>query len=396
MERAFLSVAVAAGLVTLAATLAGATPAFADETKSLPEDAKLMGEQHSIAILSKPHPKRLYVLEPVFPHIVASKVWVIEGDKQEIVGMLSGGYLSNFAIAPDSSQLYLFETYWSKGTRGTRSDFITFFDGQTLDIKADVDLPKGRFLVVPKKQNADITPDGRYLLSYNLAPSTSVSVVDTKEKKYKGDLEIPGCGLVFPSAGNRLSTVCSDGTLLTVKWDAALKTTTHRDGPFFDAENDPVFEHAAFDKKKGRVHWVTYEGNIISADLSKDKPVIGKPWSMLSAEDKAEGWVPGGWQLITMHQPTNRIFVLMHKGPKWTHKQPGEEVWVFDGNTGKRLDRIHLKEHATSLAISQDAEPYLFTQTEKPSVITYNVADGKEVGEMKFGISPYLLFTAGD
>ena len=55
-----------------------------------------------------------------------------------------------------------------------------------------------------------------------------------------------------------------------------------------------------------------------------------------------------------------------------------------------------MKEHAISVAISQDADPYLFTQTEKPSLVTYNVADGKEVGEMPLGISPFLLFTAGD
>jgi len=380
----------------LAAMAANAPLALADETANLHPDAKLMGEQHAIARLSKPHPKRLYVLEPVFPHLIASKVWVIDGDRQELVGTMSAGYCANFAVAPDHSQLFTFDTYWSKGTRGTRTDLITFYDSQSLDITAEVELPKGRFLVVPKKQNAEITPDGRYLLSYNLAPSTSVSLIDVKEKKYKGDVELPGCGLVFPTAGNRLSSVCSDGTLLTVKWDESLKSTSNRTKPFFDAENDPVFEHAAFDKKAGKVHWITYEGKVIGADLSKDVPVLGKPWSILSDADKAENWRPGGWQLIATHRPTNRLFVLMHQGARWTHKTPGEEVWVFDATTGKRLSRIHLKEHAISIAVSQDAEPYLFTQTEKPSVVTYNVADGKEVGEMAFGISPFLMFTDGD
>jgi methylamine dehydrogenase heavy chain len=380
-----------------AGALAAAGPyVFADETKNLPPESLMMGEQHAIATLSKPHAKRVYVLEPVFPHLIAGKVWVVDGDKQEIVGMMSAGYCPNFAVAPDHSQLFTFDTYWSKGTRGTRTDLVTFFDSQTLDIQAEVELPKGRFLVVPKKQNAEITPDGRYLLSYNLAPSTSVSVVDVKEKKYVGDVEIPGCGLIFPTAGNRFSTVCSDGTLVTAEFDASLKTTLSREGPFFDAQENPVFEHAALDKKKGHVHFLTYEGEVITADLSKDKAQIMPQWSLLTDADKAEGWRPGGWQVINIHRPSGRLFVLMHQGPRWTHKQPGEEVWVFDLATKKRVDRIHLKEHAIAIALSQDDEPYLFTQTEKPSLVTYNVKDGKEVGEMDFGISPFLLYTDGD
>lgn len=383
--------------LALAGAFALATaPARADETKDLPPDAKLMGEQHSIAILSKPHPKRLYVLEPVFPHIVASKVWIIDSDKMEIVGMVNGGYCANFAIAPDSSEIYTLDTFWSKGYRGTRTDLVTVYDGRTLDITAEVDLPKGRMLVVPKKQNAEVTPDGKYLLSYNLAPSTSVSVMDTKSKKYLGEIEIPGCGLIFPSAGNRFSSLCSDGTLLTAKFDANLKTTITRDGPFMDVVNDPVFEHAAMDKKRGLVHFLSYEGLVYPTDLSQDKPKIGKGWSLLTDEDKAEGWRPGGWQVINMHRPSNRLYVLMHKGPRWSHKTPGEEVWVFDAATGKRLNRIHLKEHAISIALSQDDDPHLYTQTEKAMMITYDANTGKEVGELAFGITPYLLFTHGD
>ncbi len=391
MKRTLTSVAVVCAFLT------AGPAAIADELKDLPSGAKpLGGEQHTIATLSKPYPKRVYVLEPIFPAFVAGKVWVINGEKQDIEAVMSAGYAPNFAIAPDHSQLYLFDTYWSKGYRGTRSDVISFYDSLNLTINIDVDLPKGRFLVVPKKQNADVTPDGRYLLSYNLAPATTVSVVDTKERKYKGEVEIPGCGLIFPSAGNRFSSVCSDGTLATAVWDANLKAKVTRDGPFFDSENDPVFEHAGFDKKGGRVYFVTYDGNVVPVDISKDKPVFGAKWSLLTDADKAEGWRPGGWQLAALHKATQKLFVLMHKGPKWTHKQAGEEVWVFDAKAGKPVTRIKLKEHAISITVSQDAEPYLFTQTEKPSLITYNVKDGSEVGEMDFGISPYVLYVDGD
>jgi len=370
---------------------------FAAEQDNLPDTAKLQGaEIHKIATLPKPHPHRIYVVEPVFPHLVQSKVWIIDGDKQDIVGTLVGGYMSNFALAPDHSQLFVADTYWSLGWRGQRSDLVTFYDPQTLNVTADVMLPKGRFLVVTKKQNADITPDGRYVLSYNLAPATSVSVIDVREKKYKGEVEVPGCGLIFPSAANRFSSVCSDGTLATVQFDASLKAKLNRDGPFFDAENDPVFEHSAFDKKRNVVHFISYDGDVISADLSKEKPTFQPKWSLLGAEDKAQHWRPGGWQMSAVHADSNRLFVLMHEGPKWTHKQAGHEVWVFDLNTHKRISRIQLKDHAISVAVSPDAKPQLYTLTEKPSLITYDAQSGEPVGEIeKLGDSPMLIHVHG-
>jgi methylamine dehydrogenase heavy chain len=223
-----------------------------------------------------------------------------------------------------------------------------------------------------------------------------VSVVDTKAKKYLGEIEIPGCGLIFPSAGNRFSSLCSDGTLLTATFDDKLKTKLSRVGPFIDVVNDPVYEHAAMDKQKGKVHFLSYEGMVYSADLSQEKPTISPGWSLLTDADKAESWRPGGWQVVNMHRPTGKLYVLMHKGARWTHKTPGEEVWVFDIATKKRVNRIHLKEHAISIALSQDDDPHLYTQTETATLITYDALSGKEVGEMKFGITPYLLFTHGD
>jgi methylamine dehydrogenase heavy chain len=384
--------------VALAGFLAATVAQVAIAQDKVPAGTSFpMGEQHTILDLKPAFAKRVFVLEPLFPALVASKVWVIDGEKQKVESVMSGGYLMNFALAPDQSKVYFFDTYWSMGYRGTRRDMLTIYDGKKLTVDKDVDLPGGRFLVVPKKQNAEISTDGRFAYSYNLAPSTTVSVVDTQTQKLAGEIEVPGCGMILPSGPTRFSTVCSDGTLFTVKFDpATIKAQTMRDGPFFDAENNPVFEHMALDKKRGHVHFVTYEGDIITADLSKDKPAIGKAWSMLGAEDKAESWHPGGWQLINIHRPTQRLFVLMHKGEKWTHKQAGEEVWVFDLASKKRVQRIHLKEHAISIALSQDADPYLFTQTEAASLITYKVSDGSEVGEMKFGISPFLLFTLGD
>ena len=58
----------------------------------------------------------------------------------------------------------------------------------------------GPFLVVPKKYNAQISGDGRYLLllQHGSRPSR-ISLVDLKENRYVGEIETGGCSLAFPT-----------------------------------------------------------------------------------------------------------------------------------------------------------------------------------------------------
>ena len=94
-----------------------------------------------------------------------------------------------------------------------------------LDVKEDIPLPAGRLLIVSKKYNFDVTPDGRYGFTYNLAPSTAVTVTDLKARKSVGSIGIPGCGLIFAQAANRFSSLCADGSISTVTFDESAKAS---------------------------------------------------------------------------------------------------------------------------------------------------------------------------
>ena len=139
-----------------------------------------------------------------FPAAEAGKTLVIDGDQGKLEGMFSQGYWSNFAIAPDGTAVYAADTYFEKHTRGKRQDFVVVRDARTLEVLKDIPLPNGRFLIVSKKYNFGVTPDGRYGLSYNLAPRTTVSVVDLRLREYVGDIDIPGCGLIFPQVAESI------------------------------------------------------------------------------------------------------------------------------------------------------------------------------------------------
>ena len=88
----------------------------------------------------------------------------------------------------------------------------------------------------------------------------------------------------------------------------------------------------------------------------------------------------------------------MHRGLKWSHKQAGEEVWVYNMSTRKRVQRIRLgADHAHTLKITNDEKPILFTLTETAKLIAWNPATGKERGRIEgLGLSPYVLMAEGD
>ena len=386
------------GIVGLVGALVLAGSAWTGSAwAQLPEGAKLpSAEERTTVVLPEASPHWAYLFDPVFPHLIVTKVWIVDGDKLDVVGMFNTGYTSNLGIAPDNSELYVAESFWSRGSRGERSDMVTFFDSRTLEPTGEVSLPRGRFLVVNKKYNAALTTDGRYMLSFNMAPATSVSVVDVKTRTYVTDIETPGCALVYPTGPTRFSMLCADGSLLTVIFDGSGNAQMTRGEPFFDAENDPVFEHSGFSPRARKAYFISYGGMVYPVDLSGDTPQFGETWSLVSPDEKGK-WSPGGWQLSSYHPQTNRLFVQMHEGGKWTHKSSGEEVWVFDVEQKKRLARIKLTEAAWSSMVTQDDNPLLFTHNGGDLFSVYDATTYEHKGDVgEVGISPHIFYVIGE
>ena len=63
---------------------------------------------------------------------------------------------------------------------------------------------------------------------------------------------------------------------------------------------------------------------------------------------------------MALHEKSGTLYVGMHrKGAEGSHKNPADEIWVFDLASGKRLARSKGR-GATSLAVSQGDQPRLF------------------------------------
>ncbi len=363
----------------------------------LPEEARLTPtEEFGTAVLPEASPHWIYVLDVAFDNLVASRINIYDADSGNFVSVVHSGYVPNLLLAPDKSELYVNETYFSRGTQGERIDVVSIYDARTLERTGEVILPMGRGLFVSKRPVSDLSPDGRFLLSYNMTPATTVSLVDIKARKYVGEIEAPGCALVYPTGPRSFSMLCPDGSFADVRYDESGKAEIHDNEPFFDSEKDPVFEHAALDTRGGKGYWVSFEGMLYEVAFEDGRTRVRESWSMLSDADRDEGWRPGGWQLAAYHPRLDRLFVLFHKGPKWSHKFPGEEVWVFDPNTNERTARIPLEEPSISILLTPDDDPLLVTLTDTGVMGVYDPASGELLRKVEgVGVTPFLLHAFG-
>lgn len=358
-------------------------------------------ESHTTAVMS-PNPERVWALDIGFAPVSggaafqAAKAYAIDTKTGEMEGMFSSGYLPNLGLSPDGSEIYSLDTFYTKHTRGERHDYLTIRDALTLDIKAEIELPKGRLLVVSKKTAFDVTTDGRFGLSFNLAPATSASVVDIAAQEYAGEIPLPGCGLVFATDVSKFGSLCSDGTILTTAFsfdDGVLDYDQTRTEVVFDVVDDPIFEHAAVDRSGQKAHFVTYSGKLLSVDFSGDTASVISDWQFNA---DVAGWVPGGWQLAAYHAPSGHAYVLMHEGGQWTHKHGGTELWELDPIAQSVVKRIPLEDVAVGVSVTQTDEPRIYTNGESTDILFYN-ADGDLTGRIDaLGDFSILMYAPGD
>ena len=98
-------------------------------------------------------------------------------------------------------------------------------------------------------------------------------------------------------------------------------------------------------------------------------------------------------QPLTLHESTQRLYLLMHQGDFYTYEAPGPEIWVYDLATRERVQKIRTRQPAMSIAVSRDDNPLLYAITEDlGSLDIYDASSGeylRSAGEL--GIMPSLI-----
>lgn len=323
--------------------------------------AELAFETLSVAKLPAPTPHRIYVSDISINHIVDGRLHVIDGDALKYLGMVSTGFAGNATLSVDRQELYVATTYYTRLSRGERSDVVDIHDPLTLEHRGEIAIPARHAQALPYKGLIRPSSDGRWLFVQNATPASSVTVVDLKARKFAFEVATPGCWIIMPSqtVGNRFSTLCGDGSLQTISLndDGSFKSRI-RSARFFEPDEDPVFVQS--DNVGDRHYFISYKGVVHAADLSGDQPRLEAPWSLATGVDARKAWRPSGYQLLAIHRKTNRMFVSMHMGGKeGSHKDPAREIWVFDLAQNKRVARLP-GHNAIALTVSQTDAPKLF------------------------------------
>jgi methylamine dehydrogenase heavy chain len=318
---------------------------------------------------------------------------LVDGDTGRFLGQLNTGYMFMSLVLPSHGrEIYAVETYFSRGTRGDRTDVVTFYDPGTLGPIHEVVIPSKKASGVPQPAYYALTDDDRFLLVYNYTPAQSVSVVDLEERQFVTEIDTAGCALVYPGGARRFHMLCGNGGMLTVTLnDDGTSTSKARSAAFFDPVTDPVTEKAV--RYGDRWLFVSTEGYVHPVDVSGEAPGFGEKWSLVDDKDRSSSWRIGGLQHLAVHRSTGRLYSLMHQGGVDTHKDPGNEIWVYDLATKKRVQRIETADLASSIQVSNDPEPLLFTVfLGRPALDVYDARSGKHLRSVEpLGFSPTLI-----
>jgi methylamine dehydrogenase heavy chain len=300
----------------------------------------------------------------------------------KMIGMIATGRDSDLAIDPAGKAYYVAETIWTKGNRGTRQDLVAVYDAKTLKLLSEIPTP-GRLIIGGLKTNFVLSDDGKTAYDYNFDPASSVNVIDLVKRKFVRAIELPGCANLIPNPGVGFSSLCADGTLATITVRGATQDIT-RTEPFFDAAADPIFANFTYDRKKKQAVFLSYTGMVRTATISA-KPVVSEPFSIQQAAGLRVAdtkpldiaWYPGGSQVMALHRPSQTLYVLMHMGEYWTHKEGGKEIWALDLATRKVTKRIPLKEPVNNIEITQDDAAMIIVTDRKNNAAVIDAKTGE-------------------
>ena len=358
--------------------------------------APLPNETSGVEQLPAPaSPHWVWVNDFNFFSMADGRAFLVDGDSGKMLGLLSTGYGFNSVLLPRTANLiYSPETYYSRGTRGTRTDVVTLYDPVHLQPVGEIAIPAKRSSNMPMAADAALTDDERFLIIYNFTPAQSVSVLDMSSRKFVGEIETAGCTLVYPTGRRTFFSICADGTLLlTTLSDDGTLASRKRSATLFDGMKDPLTEKAV---RVGDV-WLfaSFQGTIYPIRSTPQGVVLDAKWPLVTSAEQAQGWRTGGLQHLAVHRPSGRLYAIMHKGSLDTHKDPGTDIWVYDLAAKKKVQQISLHHKAGSIVVSQDAKPLLFTCFIESNVLDiYDALSGSYLRSLdSLGQTPTIMVT---
>jgi len=323
------------------------------------------------------------------------KAFLVDGDSGRMLGMLSTGFSFTSVLVPKSrAVIYAPETYFSRGTRGTRTDVVSLYDATHLLPVGEIEIPPKRASVMPMPGAQALTDDDRFLLIYNFTPAQSVTVVDTQSRKFVGEIETSGCALAYPTGPRSFFSICGDGALLaTTLTDGGTLAHRERTAELIDVLKDPLSEKGV--RRGDTWLFASFEGVLHPLRATAASVEAQPTWPLFTPQELAQHWRTGGLNHLAVHGGSGRLFSIVHQGGPETREELGEEVWVYDVASRKRAQTITMRNKVGSIQVSQDSHPLLFAcAMENNRLDIYDATSGKYLRTVEpLGQTPALLVT---
>jgi methylamine dehydrogenase heavy chain len=347
----------------------------------------------AIEQLTQPTPHWVWVNDMAFFAFPDGKAFLVDGDSGRMLGMLSAGFSFTAVVPPRAGGvIYAPETYFSRGTRGTRTDVVTIYDAVQLQPVEEIEIPPKRASLMPTPGAQALTDDDRFLLIYNFTPSQSVTVVDTRARKFVGEIETAGCALVYPTGPRSFFSICGDGALLeTTLTDAGTLARHERTAELIDVLKDPLSEKGV--RRGDTWLFASFEG-VLHPLRATGAGVEAQPtWPLFTPQELAQHWRTGGLQHLAVHEGSGRLFAIVHQGGPETRKELGQQVWVYDLVSHRRVQTINTRNKVGSIQVSQDSQPLLFAcSLESNRLDIYDATSGKYLRTVEpLGLTPTIL-----
>jgi methylamine dehydrogenase heavy chain len=278
-----------------------------------------------------------------------------------------------FVLPKDGKTAYVSSSYWERAARGKRSDVVEIWDVATAtQVGPAIELPPRLAQLGNDSSMAGLSADERWLLLQNATPATSVTLVDLQAKKFASEIPLPGCFGVYPAASvPRFFSLCGDGTIVSVGFDAAGKAgAVQRSAAIFDSEQDPLFMHASRDGDT--LYFVSFNGSVYEVDASGPTAKLAQRYSIV--EGVEGGWKPGGAHVTALVPSAKVLYVLMRPNSKdGDHREPSSEVWAVNVSTNKVISRSTVSAAAGVSYVASPKPVLLMNDRDAESLVRYAV-----------------------
>lgn len=301
----------------------------------------------------------------------ASRINVFSADDFTFKGILSTGSMAQFTLSPDGKTAYAMAVYLKRISYGDMEAVLQVFDVSKASVVKEIALPPVAAMVGPFKNLLIPSADGHFVYVQNATPATSVTVVDVVAGSVAGEVPTPGCWGIYPSlSGGDFSTVCGDGTFLTVDLDDAGKAVGQtKSDPIFDPDTDPLFVHA--ERIGEALGFLSFKGDLV---LVSDTGGKVAPVDRFSLVDGIEGgWAPGGFAVMAYAATPGILFATMHPDAKdGSHKDGAKEIWAVDVAAKRVLYRSVVEGVKSVFAVDAPAPTLFALNDDEGAVYRYS------------------------